>query len=181
MEKEGISDYHRQGNHGDERHLSVHGEHEAQTQHQQDADPDQVRHLLRDKVPGGFNVAGTPLDHIPGVIAHMPLEGEPLNMAEKRIPHGFDQPLAGLGVGYTEFIPRRRADRGHAQHRHRHDPHPLAERFRTAQGCQQALHRLRQVFRPFAADDVINGNLDDLRDDHFRKRGNRRTDHTQDE
>ena len=181
VEEEGIPDDDRQRNHGHQRHGDVHAHHEADAHHQEDRDPDQVRHLLRDKAPGGLDIAGTALDDVSRVMAHMPLEGEALDMAEKGIPHGLDQGLAGPGVRHPEPVACHGADQSHENHAEAGKPELLPDDLRPAGRAEQGLHRAGQVFHRRAADNVINGHADDLGDHHLRQRGQRRAAHAKNE
>ena len=115
------------------------------------------------------------------MMAHMPLEGQALDMAEEGIPHGFHEGFAGLGVEHAETVARHGADEGHRHNAERRKPELLPEDFRAAEGLEHGLDRAGQIPDGRTADHVIHGDADDLGNDHIRERGQGRTAHTKEE
>ncbi len=134
MEKDGIPDDDRQGSHGDEGQGHVHAQHEDHGHDQHDKNPDEAGHLLGDEIAGGVDIAGAALDDIPGVVLHMPLEGQAGNMAVKGIPHILHQGFAAPGIGDPEPVLGGHLHHGHRQDGQGHNPQPGTQGLRAAEG-----------------------------------------------
>ena len=177
----GVGDNYRNRRHGDQRQGNVHPQHENDTHSQQHQDADQVGHLLGNKIPCGIDVTGAPLNDVPGVMLHVPGEGETLNMGIQGVPHGLDQRFSAFGVEYPESVLRSGLDRGNGHDSRCHDPKVFPQIDGSAEGADQLPDLRAQAFRTGAADDLIHRHPDHLGSDHIRHGGKRRGKHAQKE
>ena len=181
MEEQGIPDDNRQRNHGDQRQGHVHAEHEdhGHDQHEQDAHQDDQ--LLGNEIPRRVDVRRTALDDIAGMVLHMPLEGQPLDMIEQRIPHVLHQGFAAPCVEHTETVGGSGLEQGHHHHGQRHDPQVPPQVLRPAEGFHQGADEGAQVVHGRGAHHVVHGDADDLGHHGFREADDRRAEHGGDE
>ena len=178
VEMEGAHDDVGHGQHGDQRQLPAHGEHEAQRQSQQDHDADDVGHLLGHKVLHRVDVRGAALDDVAGVVLHVPGEGQALDVGKKAVPHGLDQCLGGLGLGNVVAEDGDRLQQRNREQREHHDPDMLRQIGKTARaldGAQDEGGKLRVL----AAQHVVHRDANDLGREQVRQRRERGADHAQ--
>ena len=179
VEVEGIENDHRNRQHGDQRQVQVHPQHEAQGKQQQNYDPDQVRHLFGQKVLQRLDVRGTALDDVPGAVVHVPGIGKPLQMGKEPVAHGLHKGFGGDGLADLIAELRQNLSQCHEEERRRQKSDLALQRPLSLCRSQKACRPDGEPIGRCAADHMVHRNPDDLRRDKIGQGAQRRSQHAQ--
>ena len=177
MEVGGIA--HHDGDAGQRHHRQppVHADHEAQTQHQQHRDPEQLHQLLGNEVADHIHVGGTALDDVAGLVFHMPRKGQTLDVGEQIVAHGAHESLGSLGGQRHVAVAEEGDHQCNGDHRQRDPPQVGAQGFHAAQPKPRRLQKGGHVQRQLSQH-VVDGDTDQLRRQHVQKSNAHRTQHS---